>query len=530
MQFGFFSFLHSSILFLFRPARCKHKARPRQAVKRIILHNYFYLFYCSPLRRPPRRRFPRRRRPRPKVLLPQRLISYNALMPFYKDKTFQLLFVLLALCKTAVLLYVMLAHPLGQAVLVFPDSITYVYPAQTWLQYGAMWEAVSAAPLLLRTPGYPFFLALIGFFTGNLTWAVAIAQNILSLFLLIPVYLTANWLAGRAAARWAAFFCAASVLYFSLSFAVLSETLCVFLLAWFVFFTVRFLKQPRTADVAAAAVFLAASVYVRPAVYYFMLAAAVILVCFQAGKLVRFPLHKIIVFFILPLLLLTGAWQLRNRLQTGFGGFSSVGAYNLYMWNQDYLAHKFALSVPQAHEALERALPADFSQRPAREQVQIYKALARPLIQESFFYKLSRAPLWALKTLFGANFVHLSRLLWGGRTPQEALEGEMLNHTEAVHTRWLENFSDKLLFAGAAGQVMLTVLLAIMGFGLLWKKDKAITFFLGVYCLYFWAIGSSFFGAYARFRAPFEFVLCIAAGAAAAALWQRVKTHGKRRL
>ena len=97
----------------------------------------------------------------------------------------------------------------------------------------------------------------------------------------------------------------------------------------------------------------------------------------------------------------------------------------------------------------------------------------------------------------------------------------MLNHTEAVHTRWLEKFSDKLLFAGAAGQVMLTVLLAIAGFGLLWKKDKAITFFLGVYCLYFWAIGSSFFGAYARFRAPFEFVLCIAAGAAAAALWQR---------
>ena len=442
-------------------------------------------------------------------------------MAFYKDKVFRLLFVLLALFKAAALLYAAFWNPLGEAVLAFPDSITYVYPAQTWLQYGAMWEAVSATPMLLRTPGYPFFLALIGFFTGNLTWAVAIAQNFLSLFLLIPVYLTARRLAGLPAARWATFFCTVSVLYFSLSFAVLSETLCVFLLAWFVFFTVRFLQAPRAVDLAAAALFLAAAVYVRPAVYYFMFAAAVMLVCFQAGKLVRFPLHKIIVLFILPLILLIGAWQLRNRLQTGFGGFTSVGAYNLYMWNEDYLAHKMGLSVPQAHDALERALPAGFSQLPAQEQVRIYKSWARPLIQESFFYKLSRAPLWALKTLFGANFVHLSRLAWGGRTPQALLEGEMLNHTEAVHTRWLEKFSDKLLFAAAAGQVALTVLFGIIGFWVLWQKEKTSAFFLGVYCLYFWAIGSTFFGAYARFRAPFEFVLCIAAGAAAAALWQR---------
>ena len=210
----------------------------------------------------------------------------------------------------------------------FPDSLTYIYPAQTFLQYGHMWEAVSVSPMLLRTPGYPFFLALVQLLTGNLTWAVAAVQNVLSLFLLIPVYLTARLLAGWRAARWAAGFCAISVLYFTLSFAVLTEILCVFLLAWFVYFTVRFLQQPRGRELLGAAVFLAAAVYVRPAAYYFMFAAAIMLVCFCAGKLIRFPVYKTALYFILPLLACIFPWHIRNAIQTGFSGFTSVGAYN----------------------------------------------------------------------------------------------------------------------------------------------------------------------------------------------------------
>ena len=120
-------------------------------------------------------------------------------MPFYKDRVFQGIFCALAAFKLAAFAYLFSVHPLGENILAFPDSLTYIYPAQTFLQYGHMWEAVSISPMLLRTPGYPFFLALIQLFTGNLTWAVAAVQNVLSLFLLIPVYLTGRRLAGKTA-------------------------------------------------------------------------------------------------------------------------------------------------------------------------------------------------------------------------------------------------------------------------------------------------------------------------------------------
>ncbi len=450
-------------------------------------------------------------------------------MPFYKDRVFQGIFIALALLKTAAFLLIYFFHPLQEAVLAFPDSLTYVYPAQTLLQYGALWEAVSSNPMLLRTPGYPIFLAGIQLLFGNLTWAVAAVQNLFSLLLLIPVYLTARRLDGQTTARWAAGFCAASVLYFSLSFAVLTETLCAFLLAWFIYAIVCFLQQPKPSRLLGAAVLLGLSVYVRPAAYYFMIAATVMLVCFNAGRKIRFPVRKILLFFLLPLFILVGAWQIRNRVQTGFSGFTTVGAYNLYMWNEDYLAKKFSIPVSQAHTALEQALPPGFPALEPKEQLRIYKAMARPLIQESFLYKLSRAPLWAAKTLFGANFVHLSRLLYGGRYAAETIDDEMLNHTSAVHNRWLKTLPEKLLFLSSAGQVLLTVILGIIGFCWLWKKRQTEIFFLLVYCLYFWGIGSTFFGAYARFRAPFEFVLCIAAGTAAAHITSFLKKQFPRR-
>lgn len=448
-------------------------------------------------------------------------------MPFYKDRVFQWIFIILLLFKTAAFCHIYYANPLGEAVLIFPDSLTYVYPAQTFLQYADMWEAVTVNPMLLRTPGYPFFLSVIQFITGNLTWSVAAVQNLLSLLLLIPVYLTARQLSGLRAARWAAVFCAISVLYFSLSFAVLTEILCTFLLAWFVYLIIRFLNAPHIHSLLGAALLLAAAVYVRPAAYYFMFASAIILVCFSIGKLVSCPVRKIGMAFILPLCLFIGAWHIRNFRQTGFSGFSSVNAYNLYMWNEDYLADKFNIPVTQAHQALEKALPPGFNALPAKEQVRIYQSMALPLVKESFRYKLTHAPLWAAKTLFGANFIHISRLVSGGHATGALLDGEMLNHTQAVHHNWLENRSAKLLFGATAGQVLLTVFFGTVGFIFLWKKKKAETFFLAIYCLYFWGIGSTFFGAYARFRAPFEFVLCITAGAAAAMLSDSIK-HIKR--
>jgi hypothetical protein len=119
-------------------------------------------------------------------------------MPFYKDRVFWYIFSALAFVKAAAFICICFFHPLGEAVLAFPDSLTYVYRAD-FSAVRSMWEAVSAAPMLLRTPDIRSFCPHTVVF-HNLTGRCA-GQNLLSLALLIPVYLTARQLSGRTAAR-----------------------------------------------------------------------------------------------------------------------------------------------------------------------------------------------------------------------------------------------------------------------------------------------------------------------------------------
>ena len=122
-------------------------------------------------------------------------------MSFYKDRVFRFIFAALALVKIVAFLGIYFFHPLGESVLSFPDSLSYVYPAVTLLQDGHLWDLYTVSPMLFRTPGYPVFLALVQLLFHNMTWAVALVQNVLSLLLLIPIYLSAKQLAGKGAAR-----------------------------------------------------------------------------------------------------------------------------------------------------------------------------------------------------------------------------------------------------------------------------------------------------------------------------------------
>ena len=436
-------------------------------------------------------------------------------MAWYKDKIFWGILIAAAITKLTVFLWLVVAGPLGNQVLVFPDSLGYVFPAQTLLAHGSLWEAISSSPMLLRTPGYPVFLALVQLVGGNMTWAVAAAQNILSFCLLLPVYLSARRVGSVGTARLAAGFCAISVLYFTLSFAVLTETLCVFLLAWFVFLVLCWLDHPRWYYLLGSALLLTAAVYVRPAVYYFVPVGFLLFSLYAALKKSLTRFLQTVLCFLLPAVVLIGAWHVRNYKQTGYGGFTSVGAYNLYIWNEDFVAKQNNITVAQAYQQLERALPSDFYSFSAAQQVETYKQLAKPLLKQSWKYKISRLPLWAGKTLFGTNQAHLTRLLLGQEENQETA----LNQTDALPHAWLGSGVEKLLFALALIQVASVALLGICGLWINLKKYPAQTVFLLVYTGYFWLLGSSFLGAYARFRAPFEFVFCITAAIAVKALW-----------
>ena len=441
-------------------------------------------------------------------------------MAWYRDKWLWILLAAIAALKLATGLHLYFLNPLGEQALLFPDSITYVYPAQTFLTYGQFWEAVSAAPMLLRTPGYPVFLALIHLLSNSSVWVVIAAQNLLSMGLILSVYLSARQLAGITAGRVAAFFNATSVLYFSFSFAVLSEMLCAFFLAWFVCFLLRFFDKPYHVFLWVGASCLAAAIYVRPAAYYLPWLLGLCLVILK-------PMHwkKIIIAFFIPLVMLLGAWHIRNARVGGYTGFSTMTAYNFYFWNEDFVARQKNITIPQAHTWLEENLPTGFTSLSGAEQSRIYRQLAKPWVQAGWKYKLIRVPKWAVKTLLGTNFVHTSRLLFGFPTDEQELSNRTLGQTRLLHTVYLQTWATKLLLALSFLQVTLLLIGAIVGFCVLGKQKAPQALFLGLYSLYFWGLGSIFFWAYARFRVPFEFVWCILAGVSVNMFLQ---THRKR--
>jgi 4-amino-4-deoxy-L-arabinose transferase-like glycosyltransferase len=92
---------------------------------------------------------------------------------------------------------------------------------------------------------------------------------------------------------------------------------------------VRFTRQRQPALLCLSAVLFAAAVYVRPIGYFLPLALALVLVLWAGRQREKKLLAQAFLFGLLSLALI-GAWQLRNKLTTGYAGFSSAVDYNLY--------------------------------------------------------------------------------------------------------------------------------------------------------------------------------------------------------
>ena len=119
-----------------------------------------------------------------------------------------------------------------------------------------------------------------------------------------------------------------SVIY---SILLLSETLFLVLFLLSLAGLVEFLRCRRLRGLAAAGLWLAAATFVRPVTYYLPIALAVglFLVLAHVPGL-RWKAPAVLLVSVLPWL---AAWQIRNRVETGFGGFSSIEAHNLYFFS-----------------------------------------------------------------------------------------------------------------------------------------------------------------------------------------------------
>ncbi len=130
----------------------------------------------------------------------------------------------------------------------------------------------------------------------------------------------------------------AAVLYaidpLSILFASLlaPETLFTAIVMVAVYYLVKYLRRQSPGDLLASAGALAASVYVRPIGYFLPLIIAAGL---ATWTLITYGQNKLGLLapscaFVIVSLGLTGLWQVRNKVESGYSGFSAIASDNMY--------------------------------------------------------------------------------------------------------------------------------------------------------------------------------------------------------
>jgi hypothetical protein len=252
--------------------------------------------------------------------------SSSTANPAYKDEwwTPQLAGPVIAATLVRLGLMGLLIARHGTAALSQADTTSYLDPGRNLLLHGSF--VADGMPDLVRTPGYPLFLAITSL--AGLP-AAALANVILSVISLLLV-----WRLGRAVfdddrialgAAWVFAFEPVSV---TNSVVLLSDTLFLTLLMLSMERMVEFLRGRGLRVLAAAGLWLAAATFVRPIAYYLPVALALglFLVLARVPGL-RWKAPAVLLASVLPWL---AAWQIRNWVETGYGGFSSAEEINLY--------------------------------------------------------------------------------------------------------------------------------------------------------------------------------------------------------
>lgn len=211
------------------------------------------------------------------------------------------------------------------------DTISYIRPAMELLSSGQF--ASNGIPEIVRTPGHPLFL--IPGILLNKTELVTIAlQIVLSCLTVYLIFRIALILFDRVEL---AVLCALmyvieplSILYTS---KLLTETLFTCLIIFFLYYLLMYIKNRSLNQLLISAIALAASVYVRPISYYLPLFITVVLLIWILTTMPKksiLLIHTCLFFFVSMGLI--GLWQIRNKAETGYTGFSAITDINLYFY------------------------------------------------------------------------------------------------------------------------------------------------------------------------------------------------------
>jgi hypothetical protein len=330
----------------------------------------------------------------------------------------------------------------------------------------------------------------------------------------------------------------------AISVVLLSETLFLALFLLSLERLAEFLRVRRLPVLAMAGVWLAAATFVRPVTYYLPVALALglFLVLARAphlssqrpgGHLAGFSglLWKAPAVLLISVLPWLAAWQVRNKLETGYSGFSSITDLNAYFFISAEIAshverRSFSSAVKESgyseftnHSGQVYLFPPYLAQHPEQaewsqsQRLAFMHAEALRVIRAHFgIYR--RACLTSLvKTVFNPGAGYFDRLLH----PSDPRQSDRL--IEEGPVRWGSALiqTDPLVAAEKAVFLMVLLgmyLLAARGVFRAGLHSASMGLLLGT-ALYFFAVSAAGggVGADARYRLPVMPIVCVFAAA-----------------
>lgn len=214
----------------------------------------------------------------------------------------------------------------GSSVLVSGDTVSYLIPGRDLLFHGRF--ATGALAEINRTPGYPLFLAIASL--AGVAFAALAQIAISAISVILVARLAQAVFADEHITLIAAWFFAFEPVSTIYSVRLLPETLYLALLLLSLERMAVFLRNGRLPVLAVSGLWLAAATFVRPVSCYLAFALALgLLVAHIRIPGLRWKAPAVLLVAVLPWL---AAWQARNWVEAGFGGFSTIVSRNLYFY------------------------------------------------------------------------------------------------------------------------------------------------------------------------------------------------------
>ncbi len=323
-------------------------------------------------------------------------------------------------------------------------------------------------PEVIRTPGYPLFLAGIYTLFGENNYPMVIlAQILLSLGIIILTYCIVFTLYNDRLALLAILVLLLDLTSLSYSLILLSETLFTFLIVGMLLIGVHGLKSTSIQKWALfAGFFLALATIVRPISYYLIIPLVLgVLVFAWKQKLMWKVLLKSSLLLFLPFIVLIGGWQMRNVYQTGSTEFSGIVGINMLFYRgAGIIALRDGISLQEAQNKVSVDTYYNMRQEalyhPDKKYFDMWKQDGIKIIQEYPHLFIRSQVRGIFRMMFGTGHFALLKFLGIPVGPQGPLEDFTILSWDEYLQKWTNGTSAVIFWSAIWGLIYLCIIYA----------------------------------------------------------------------